>query len=332
MSSPFLIWILKIGFTVLGLLFSCTGLYVIRKYKLTTYNTIGLLGLTVSQICCLIYCCINNTVMMVFYRTDYVGRANSIEELYYWMLPNYYRQIDSFLLWTIQLGFIFAVTLISSNQLICAMAPVKYKLYLKNKTVKFQVLMTWILSVLLGITGTLLSKQILYSIGIALFIVNIIVFITTSLIIAFKYGTKNSRSSLNTSYMNIKFKQLFLASNLILLNFITFYMIPWVIIMTIVIPLNTESDYMRFEMIRLVILIGYNLNPIIYVYGKSPFRKMINRTFCRCFKRNERSEASQVGERRVTTIYLAPRRKTLRPLELFQCNRTKVNSVHLNQR
>ena len=136
MANIIVNWVLANVLNVVAFIFHTMGIYAIIVYKKQSNQTLILSNLSIVEITMTICEIVNDIVRLVRYREDVFNSVKGMHDLLLNRLPPVYDEINAFFYITVGIKIVLIMTLLTIDRLICAIDPLKYKVYLTTSRMK----------------------------------------------------------------------------------------------------------------------------------------------------------------------------------------------------
>jgi hypothetical protein len=274
----YLFWGMHLGALCIAILLHCIGLFAIYLYQKKTNQNLILSFLSFAEI--LIALCgiafnIDAETSIIWKHPELFDACVTIPNISIYEL-------------------VLMMYILTVDRMICVVNPLKYKLRMTRTKIKILILISWIISITLGVLRETIpypGKKWINVIFTGIGVLYIIVVIVTYSIVIIR--VKRSRELFRTTNVNqeIKFKKEFLVPGLIILTLILFYAIPYPIYQLT--PFNPrtlkewQTQYIRDRVCEILQVFGLVIDPIIYVFLTKHYRDIIMKKCVTCRRSNE---------------------------------------------
>ena len=255
-----------------GLILHGAGIFAIILRDRKTNQTLVLFWLSFVEALLLIQGIIGQSLTL-FYTT------------YSWH-RNVFLQVFTICNLTSLFTLFFTMYILTADRLVCILTPLKHRIYFPRRRMKIVIMMSWIVSFLLGMLQYSLREiPVIQHMAIGIGALYIILVIITYSIIIYKVqqSRRRFRSSRTTQPRQVlKFRKEFLLPTMIIFNFIILFYVTLVLI-----TVTGRQQHYILQSCLLLQYFGLLCDPLIYVLLTKHYRDIFVTKCLPCQQSNE---------------------------------------------
>ena len=292
-----LIWSIDIILNCLGFMLHCLGIYAVISSKRRTNQTVILASLSFTELFCTMYMATNDIIRQVRYDGYMFDNPERMKHyIIVNILPPIYNEINFALYFVSGIQLILVCSILTADRLLCALNPLKYKIHVTKKRLMISIIVSWIISILLGICYGLFPKSIPVLIGfgccVAATYLFLAIFTYTLICYKLKISIRKSNTGSTQVRRGIQFEKQYMIPGLIIMTYFLLYFTPVLIQRFAMRPgLLTKRKCLIHESLAILTDFGIICDALIYEFLIKDFRKLILAKLLPCKKHSRQTVA-----------------------------------------